>query len=149
MKINYKKIWPHIGITGVIVLILWGNLIYMNLRAADPILPGWEEYDAERFNELMARGEPVLVETYASWCPTCLLQHKALETLHENGDAPTMRAIRVDYDRDSEFITKHGFSSTGMMVIFQQGRQITRASGLVTADQIDAFLNSTAATSSR
>jgi len=140
MKINYKKIWAHVGVTGLIVIALWGNLIYMNLRSSDPILPGWEEYEPTRFEELMARNEPVMVEIYASWCPTCLLQHRALETLHEQGKDPEIRAIRVDFDRDEAFINQHGFRSTGTIVIFQGGYQRMRASGLVTADKIDAFL---------
>jgi len=140
MTINYKKIWAHIGITGLIVIALWGNLIYMNLRAADPILPGWEEYEPARFEELMARGEPVMVEIYAPWCPTCLLQHKAFETLHKEGRAPKIRAVRVDFDRDTAFIEKHGFNNTGTIAIFQNSHQKFSASGLVTADKIARFL---------
>jgi len=139
MKINLKKIWASVGISGLLVVALFGNLIYMNLRSSDPILPGWEEYNPARFEELMARDEPVMVEIYASWCPTCLLQHKALMTLHEEGRAPSIRAIRVDFDRDVAFREKHDFGQTGIIVVFQNGREIRRASGLITADKIKAF----------
>ena len=135
-----KKVWAQIGFVGLIVIMLWGNLIYMNLRPSDPILPGWEEYSTPRFEELMSRGEPLLVEVYASWCPTCLLQHKALETLHEEGRGPKIRAIRVDFDRDEDFRRAFGFNHTGTMVLFNQGRETARQSGLVTPDKIEAFL---------
>ena len=88
----------------------------------------------------MSRGEPLLVEVYASWCPTCLLQHKALETLHEEGRGPKIRAIRVDFDRDEDFRRAFGFNHTGTMVLFNQGRETARQSGLVTPDKIEAFL---------
>ena len=135
-----KKVWAQIGFVGLIAIMLWGNLIYMNLRPSDPILPGWEEYSTPRFEELMARGEPLLVEVYASWCPTCLLQHKALETLHEEGRGPQIRAIRVDFDRDEGFRRAFGFNHTGTIVLFNKGRETARQSGLVTPDKIEAFL---------
>lgn len=140
-KLSLKNIWAKVGITGLIILALSANLIYMNLRSADPILDGWEEYEITRFSELMKRDEPVLVEVYASWCPTCLLQHEAFETLHEEGRAPAIRAIRVDYDRDIEFLKKHRLPGTGMLIIFRNGREISRASGLVTPDKIRTFVD--------
>jgi len=142
MKIKLKKTWASVGVTGLIIITLYSNLIYMNLRPSDPILPGWEEYDASRFEALMARDEPVMVEIYASWCPTCLLQHRALMTLHEEGRSPQIRAIRVDFDRDVAFRQKHGFGHTGIIVVFQNGEEIRRASGLITADKIAAFIES-------
>lgn len=141
MKIPFKKAIASIGVSGLIIAALWGNLIYMNLRASDPILPGWEEYNAERFDALMATDEPVMVEIYASWCPTCLLQHRALDTLHQENRPLNMRAIRVDYDRDEAFRKKHGYHYTGIMTIFQNGRERARESGLITADKIEEFVN--------
>jgi thiol-disulfide isomerase/thioredoxin len=136
----FKKIWAQVGFIGLIAILLWGNLIYMNLRPSDPILPGWEEYSTPRFEELMAQGEPLLVEVYASWCPTCLLQHRALDTLHAEGRGPNIRAIRVDFERDLDFVRKYDFRYTGTMVLFNRGRETARATGLITADKIEEFL---------
>lgn len=135
-----KRIWAQVGFIGLVAILLWGNLIYMNVRPSDPILPGWEEYSTPRFDELMARGEPLLVEVYASWCPTCLLQHRALDTLHAEGRGPNIRAIRVDFDRDMDFIRKYNFRYTGTMVLYDEGRETARANGLVTPDKIEEFL---------
>ncbi len=141
MKISLKKIWASIGITGVIAVMLFGNLIYMNLRSDDPILAGWEEYETSRFEELQERGEPLLVEVYASWCPTCLLQHKAFETLVEEGKAPKIRAIRVDFEENIPFRQEHNLHGTGMLIIFENGKEKARAAGLVTTEKITDFLN--------
>ena len=140
MKKSLQKIWASVGISGLLIAILFGDLIYMNLRSSDPILPGWEEYDEARFHELMVRDEPVMVEIYASWCTTCLLQHRALETLQKEGKSPKIRAVRVDFDRDTAFVNKHDFRHTGTIVIFRNGKQRERATGLITADKIDHFL---------
>jgi len=140
MKTSLKKIWARVGITGLIIAVLFGNLIYMNLRPADPIITGWEEYTPARFEELMAKKELVLVEIYASWCPTCLLQHKAFETLVNEGNFPPIRAIRVDYDRDTDFIAQYRMQGTGLLVLFKNGQEVSRAAGLVTSEKISMFL---------
>lgn len=137
-----KTIWVKIGFIGLIAIILWGNLLYMNVRSADPILPGWEEYDADRFETLMARGETLLVEVYASWCPTCLAQHRSFETLIEEGRQPNIRAIRVDFDRDTDFRATNNLNYTGILILYRDGREITRVSGLTSTDKIVEFLKS-------
>lgn len=135
-----KKTWAQLGFVGLIAIILWGNLLYMNVRPDDPILPGWEEYNTKRFGELMERGDPLLVEVYASWCPTCLAQHKAFENLIEEGRQPNIRAVRVDFDRDVDFRTQNNLNYTGILILYRDGKEVTRIAGLTSADKIEAFL---------
>lgn len=124
----------------VLVVGLLGNLAYMNLRPADPILPGWEEFDRVNFDRYQKNGEAVLVEIYASWCPTCKAQHEALKTLESSGLRPKVRAIRIDFDRDSTFRRDIGINYTGAMLIFKNGDIVAQAAGLVTPQSIKNFL---------
>lgn len=124
----------------VFVIYQLGNLAYMNLRSADPILPGWEEFDEAKFDMRNARGEPMLVELYATWCPVCKAQHEAFEQLQAQGKAPNVRAVRVDFDRDQEFINKLGNVYTGTLLIYKDGKELVRASGLTSPEKIEAFL---------
>lgn len=131
------------GFTALLIAVtvyLYGNLIYMNLRPADPILPGWEEFDAAAFARYQASGDPLLVEIYASWCPTCKAQHEAFEQIEESGRRPAIRAIRVDFDRDADFRKSLGINYTGALLIFQGEQRITEGDGLVTPDSILQFL---------
>ena len=137
------KKWLNAGFTALLVVFVvyqYGNLIYLNLRPADPILPGWEEYDAQRFAARNASGEPMLVEIYASWCPTCKAQHEAFEHLVETGQQPPIRAIRVDYDRDTAFREKLGINYTGALLIFENGREIARQGGITSPNALTRFL---------
>lgn len=135
-----KNVWAQIGLISLIAIILWGNLAYMNLRADDPILPGWEEYDAARFKSLKASGQPLLVEIYASWCPTCLAQHRSFEKLIAEGRQPDIRAIRVDFDRDIAFRVENQLDYTGILILYRNGHEVARASGLTDPDKIEVFL---------
>lgn len=115
-------------------------ITYMSNRASSPFIQGWEEYSAERFDSLMADGKPILVEVYASWCPICLLQHRALESMYAQGYELPFQAIRVDFDKDKVFLERFNFKHTGTMVLFNKGQEIARQSGLVTQDKIKIFL---------
>ena len=118
-----------------------GNRFYMNLRPADEMLRGWEDYRATAFERASQAREPVLVEIYASWCPVCLAQQEALNTLIAQGKLPELRAFRVDYERDKDFLAQHNVRSTGTMILFLDGQEAGRALGLVTAPAIEAFLD--------
>lgn len=135
-----KKVWATVGFTGLIVVALYGNLIYMNLRSDDPLLAGWEEYATPRFETLLDRGEPILVEVYASWCPTCLAQHKAFEEMIDSGQQPVLSALRVDFDRDLDFRERNGLNYTGILILYRNGAEIARASGLTSPESITRFL---------
>ena len=140
MAISIKKSHAKIAIAIMLVAALWGNRIYMNFRSADPILPGWEEYDHAKFEERLAAGEPMMVEVYASWCPTCLKQHEAFEELDKAGEAPEIRAIRVDFDRDIAFRNKYDLHYTGTLMLFKDGEYIAEGPGLTSAKQIADFV---------
>lgn len=125
---------------GLIAMALVTAITYMANRAPSPIIQGWEEYSTERFDSLMTNGEPLLVEVYASWCPICLLQHRALETLASGGYKLPIRAIRVDFDKDKDFLERFDFKHTGTMVLFNNGAETARQTGLTSPEKIVAFL---------
>lgn len=129
-----------IGSGVIVALTPIGTRIYMNLRPADPLLQGWETYQPQAFAELLRGPEPVLVEIYASWCPTCLAQQKAFRALSSRGQLPHIRYVRVDFDRDRDFVSRYRVEGTGLLIFFDEGREIARAGGLVMPEDIDRFL---------
>ncbi len=130
-----------LGLAAVFTGFVFRETIYLNLRDPDALLTGWQDYSAAEFAGYLDRGDPVLVEVYASWCPTCLLQHRALLALETNGTALPVRAVRVDFDRDQDFIQRYYIQGTGFMMLFKGGSEIDRRAGLVTPEQITSFLS--------
>jgi len=132
--------------TGLCALFLVGilsqyQLIYLNLRGADALAGGWQDYDPVVFADHIDSGAPLLVEVYASWCPTCLLQHRALKTIAATGPALPVPAMRVDFDRDQDFIQRFHIQGTGFMMLFARGMEVDREAGLVTPEDIRNFLH--------
>ncbi len=128
------------GLAAIVALSPVGERIYMNLRPADPLLQGWEEYEPKAFDRLLKGPEPILVEVYASWCPTCLAQQKAFRALSSRGQLPHIRYVRVDFDHDRDFIARYRVEGTGWLIFLDEGREVARAGGLVTPEDIDRFL---------
>ena len=46
-------------------------------------------------NELFQQGKPVLLNVWATWCPTCYAEHQYLNKLAKDG----VRIIGLDYKR--------------------------------------------------
>ncbi len=53
-------------------------------------------------------GKPVLIETFAVWCPTCTKQQKEIKRLHEElGDSFVSISLDVDPNESGKLVKKH------------------------------------------
>lgn len=64
--------------------------------------------------DALAADKPVLLETFAVWCSTCLRQQKEIRALHEQvGDDVISVALDIDPNEDAakvrSHLDKHGF----------------------------------------
>ncbi len=117
-----------------------GRAAYMNIRADDDIISGWQDYRAMTFEAALRTGEPLLVEVYASWCPSCMAQHKAFEQLQAERRIPPISVFRGDFDRDRDFLHRFGVRYTSTLILFDDGEELARTTGLIEPDAIEAFL---------
>ena len=120
---------------------LWGGMLVRSFRADDPLLNGWQPYEPAAFGQAVIRGGPVIVEVYAPWCPTCIAQHKAFEEVWSRESWPDLTAFRVDFDEDKAFREANGIRSTGLLLLYRDGREVLRQPGLTTPDEVRGFLD--------
>lgn len=139
-----KEIFLWIGGFAIGLMLLavspLGDLIYRSVRPADQLLDDWRPYRAATFMRTVQSGRPVLVEVYASWCPSCMAQHKAFESLRAKRQIPDIDVFRVDFDRDADFLRQYDVRYTSTLIVFRSGREVDRATGLVDPDLIETFL---------
>jgi thiol-disulfide isomerase/thioredoxin len=58
------------------------------------------------------RGRPVLLESFAVWCPTCTRQQRVLKELHEEvGDEIVSISLDTDPNEDEEKVRNHAKSN--------------------------------------
>lgn len=81
--------------------------------AAEPVVPwlGVELIDistGDTFTLAQFAGKPILLETFAVWCPTCTSQQRQLAALHEEvGDDVISVSLNTDPNESESQVTRH------------------------------------------
>ena len=80
-------------------LLAFGLLLSTSVLALEA-----EEFNQERFQELQAQDALILVDIFATWCPTCARQHEILEKFQQEHPEVDLHILTVDYDDDRETV---------------------------------------------
>ena len=132
-----KKLFSGSALLLIISAVLFGRLAYMNIRSDDPMPHGFQQYDSVAFQNAQKAGETILVDVYASWCSTCLSQHKVLEGLLKNPDYKGIRGFRVDYEGDADFVRSYRVNAQSTIIMFDGVREVSRTVGVTSAHGIN------------
>ena len=93
----------------------------------------------EKFNELMQSTKPVLVDFYATWCGPCqIMKPRILDVAERIGD--DAKVIQIDIDKEKELATRFRIQSVPTLIIFKNGKQQWRQSGLISAHALMQLL---------
>ena len=86
----------------------------------------------EKFNELIQSTKPVLVDFYAEWCGPCkIMKPRILDVAERMGD--NVKVVQIDVDKEKELATRFRISSVPTLIIFKNGKQQWRQSGIISA----------------
>ncbi len=88
------------------------------------------ELDDSTFQDSINRSEhPVLVDFWAPWCPPCRTLAPTIEAIAEQFDRKADVA-KLDIDQNPETAAAHGISSIPTVLIFRNGQEVERITGL-------------------
>jgi thioredoxin 1 len=91
------------------------------------------------FSELINSETPVLVDFFATWCGPCKAYSPVLQDLkRQQGD--DLRLIKIDVDKNQALSQKLGIRAMPTTVIFQNGEEKFRASGVQSIGTLQAAL---------
>ena len=62
-------------------------------------------FTQERFDTLQAAGEVVLIDVFATWCPTCKKQQDILTRFRADNPDADFHILVVDFDKDKEWVS--------------------------------------------
>jgi thioredoxin 2 len=99
---------------------------------------------AERFDSLIRSSRvPVLVDFWATWCPPCRMVAPELEKTAEANRGKFVVA-KVDTDTVPAVAERFNIRSIPTLIVFANGREVTRTMGAMKAAQIEAFVRQAA-----
>jgi|SRR5664280_110656 thioredoxin 1 len=88
-----------------------------------------------KFDSLIHDDRPVIVDFHALWCSPCKMQSPILkEVANELGDR--IKVIKIDVDQNSEIAGRYNIQSVPTLIVFKNGKQIWRQSGVVSKNQL-------------
>lgn len=82
-----------------------------------------EAYSQARFEALQAAGEVVVIDVYASWCPTCKKQQEALEAYRSANPEKKFTILVVDFDKNKDLVRHFRAPRQSTLLIYKGTEQ--------------------------
>ncbi|MEP3836739.1 MAG: thioredoxin [Algibacter sp.] len=87
------------------------------------------------FNDIINSETPVLVDFFADWCGPCKSLAPILKEVKEElGDA--IKIIKINVDKNELLATKYQVRGVPTMLLFKNGKQVWRQSGVLQKSEI-------------
>lgn len=95
---------------------------------------------SENFKETVLDSEiPVVVDFWAPWCAPCRMLAPVIEELADELDGAVVFG-KLDTDSEGEIAIAYGVGSIPTLILFKNGEEIARLSGLRSKEAILAFI---------
>ncbi|MBJ6367492.1 thioredoxin [Snuella sedimenti] len=93
------------------------------------------------FDTIINSDQPVLIDFFAHWCGPCKMLTPILkEVKDELGTA--IKIIKIDVDKNQNLATKYQVRGVPTMLLFKNGQQLWRQSGVLQKNDIIAVIRS-------
>lgn len=92
-----------------------------------------------KIDQLIQSSKPVLVDFYAEWCGPCkIMKPRLLDVAERIGDQA--KIVEVDIDIEKELAERFHIQSVPTLIIFKDGKQRWRQSGIISANALTTVL---------
>lgn len=87
------------------------------------------------FNQIIHSEKPVLIDFFATWCGPCQMLAPILKEVKDSlGERVSI--IKIDVDKNQELAAQYQVRGVPTMMLFQNGKQLWRQSGVLSKDEI-------------
>ena len=93
-------------------------------------------YQAASFPKLLAEGGSLIVHVHAEWCAVCKAQMPVINQTLASPAYAKVRAVRVNFDKDKQFLTDYKVVRQSTIIAFKGGREVARLSYETDAERI-------------
>lgn len=87
------------------------------------------------FDTIIQSEKPVLIDFFATWCGPCKMLAPVLKEVKDSlGERITI--LKMDVDKNQQLASKYQVRGVPTMILFQNGKQLWRQSGVLTKEEI-------------
>ncbi len=87
------------------------------------------------FENIIKSEKPVLIDFSATWCGPCKMLDPILKQVKDSlGERVAI--FKIDVDKNQELASKYQVRGVPTLILFQNGKQLWRQSGVLTKDEI-------------
>lgn len=115
-------------------------LVLAGLLLAGAATAGEEVFDAAAFDAALAARRPVAIAFEADWCGTCSVQKPAIVEVVGEPRFATLTLFLADFDKDAAIRRRLRVLQQSTVVVFKDGREVARATGLTQRADLAALL---------
>ncbi|GAA0718608.1 thioredoxin [Aquimarina litoralis] len=95
----------------------------------------------DNFSNIINSTTPVLIDFYADWCGPCKMLAPILKEVKEElGDS--IKIVKIDVDKNQTLAAKYQVRGVPTMLLFKDGKQLWRQSGVLQKQNIISIVNS-------
>ena len=114
------------------------------LLSSTLLTPGYaaEErpFTRQAFEAAQSKGQSILIEIHASWCPTCQAQKPILSKLFADPKFKNLAVFRVDFDDQKDEVRSFRARIQSTLITFKGKQEIARSVGDTNPDSIADLL---------
>jgi len=111
------------------------------LAACAAALAAEVPYTKAAFDKALADGKPVVVDFWASWCPTCKEQKPIVRALMNDPKRKNLTLFLADFDKEEALKKQLGVTMQSTLVVLKGGKEVARSTGQTDKAELGALLD--------
>lgn len=97
-------------------------------------------FTPEVFQQAQANNELVLIDVFASWCPTCKRQSMVLADYFKQHPASKIKVLVLDFDEQKHWVTHFKAPRQSTLILFKGKQQLWMSVAETNAEKITTAL---------
>ena len=91
------------------------------------------------FDQGLAAGRPVILDFFASWCPTCRAQKPVVAALMASPRFKAVTLFVADFDTEKKLEQRLHVTQQSTFVVFKNGKEVGRSTGQTREEDLEAL----------